>query len=151
MKRLLRIENLLWLVPVLLGIYAFFRLVQTVEIGFFGLGFVAGIAAMFAVNWVWILMPGYFLQYFLRVVNRRNKIICILHVVISLALSFPFEGYATSIVPGWHTTILPPQWGSGMMMPFYSIWLKVLFWIVQVAFIIYSLALIHRWRKASAS
>ena len=151
MRKLLRIENLLWLVPLLLGIYAFFNLVQTMEVGFFGRGFVASVAALFTLNWVWILMPGYFLHYFLRLIHRRSKVICILHIVISLALSFPVDGFGTSVVPGWHTTILPPQWGSGMMMPFYSIWFKVLFWIVQLTFIIYSLVLINRWRKLSTS
>jgi hypothetical protein len=151
MKKLLRIENLLWLVPVLLGAYVFFQYVLDPDVEF-GLNPPALVLISLFVSvlgWAWQLMPGYIMHHFLRIIGRRNKIICILHVVLSLILHLPLDDYASSVVPGWHTTIYPPLFNFGFAS--YLSWFDLLYWCVQIAFIVYGLVMIRRWRKTATS
>jgi uncharacterized membrane protein len=59
-------------------------------------------------------------------------------------------GYATSVVPGWHTTIYPPLSGLTPVISYFA-WFDLLFWLVQLAFLGYGFMVIRRWRKISTS
>ena len=152
MKWLLRIENLLLFVPIALGGYLYFSFMldPDTEIAFNPYALVTAQVIVAALSWAWVLLPGYVMHYFLRVIRQRNKVICISHVVLSLLLRWPVSDYATSVVPGWHTTIYAPQSEFGIMVSL-GLWLNLLFWLVQITFIVYGFVIINRWRKLSTS
>ena len=101
-------------------------------------------------NWLFILLSGYLVHYFLRTINRTNKAVAIAHVIITMILVV-FAGndhVATSIVPGWHTTIWAPA--SFGFLTGMAPWPGILFWIVQLLFIAYGIFIIRRWRNSPA-
>ncbi len=153
MKYLLRIENLLLLAPLLFGVYSiiYFTFSSDPDFGFEPSAIV-NLTIASSLNWMWTLVPGYIMHYFLRVVKRRNKVICFSHVIVSLVISYFTDGYgfATSVVPGWHTTIYPPLSGLNSFISYFA-WFDVLFWIVQIVFLVYGFVLIELWRKPATS
>jgi hypothetical protein len=96
------------------------------------------------VQWVFMLLPAYLMHYFLRSIHRRNKVVCFIHAVATAIVILYWvlmADYATSTVPGWHTTIYPPQF------PGFYFWFNILFWLMQVLFILHGLIIIHKWKK----
>ena len=153
MKRVLRIENLLLVVPILFGVYSIVYFSQTSDpdLGF-ETGALVNLTVASTLNWVWVLVPGYLMHYFLRTIRQRNKVFCFSHVILSLVLSYFTDGYgyATSVVPGWNTTIYPPLSGLTSVISYFA-WFDLLFWLVQLAFLGYGFMVIRRWRKISTS
>ena len=154
---LLRIENLLLLVPICAtGVYLYssfnvpdryeeFYAVPTEYTWLFFSLFTDSLA-----QWISILLTAYLMHYFLRSINRRNKTVCFIHAVattIVMLYRVCFADFATSVVPGWHTTIYPPGFaGFGR----FSDWLSILFWLMQVLFILHGVFIIHKWKRTGS-
>lgn len=157
-RKLFRIENLLLLIPFLGMVPELYEmwasyygqnLYEFYVIGggssgvlYYLMLFITPMLRVFSV-----ILPLYMMHYFLRAIGRGDKRICIIHVLTTFVFSLYTLNYAVaySVVPGWHTTLYP----SGFLgtAPF---WVNVLFWLMQVAFIIYGFMVIHRWRKSPA-
>lgn len=153
-RRLLRIENLLVIVPVwilCMSVYeALFTEESVLEQELKGsiIVFLFLFLCTYVIQWVFMLLPLYLIHYFLRIANRRNRIICFIHIIITVfILIFWYTAPdAVSIVPGWHTVVMPPM-GLSFNLPVMAI---LFFWLVQVAFVWYGLRTIRRWRKQVA-
>ena len=151
MKKLLRIENLLLITPLLLPVVSYYRLYyanipeETIYRNDPANNAAILIFEFFVpmCQFLFALLPAYLVHHFLRVIRRRNKGLCFAHVILSLIalayVGFPGD-FATSVVPGWHTTVFSPQSANVFL-------LIVLFVLLQLAFVIYGLLLIRRWRK----
>jgi hypothetical protein len=155
-RKLLRIENLLLLVP-LIGLaymlydgwFAYYGAnqfeSQVIIRDRTVLHFYLLLSIDVIFNTFSVILPLYMMHYFLRAIRKRDKRVCVIHVLTTVLFSLYMMNYtvAFSVVPGWHTTIYPTGFlGSA---PF---WAEVLFWLLQAAFIIYGFITIHRWRKS---
>jgi hypothetical protein len=155
MKRwLLRIENLLFLVPIVMVFPFAYELwaswygqnqYESFSLPGQSLGdSIFSVFITFIPEIIYSILPIYMMHYFLRVLNIRPRRICVIHILATVLYVLYFyltSSLAVSVVPGWHTSILPPLWGSF----FYGIWSPL--WIMQAAFLIYGFILIRRWRK----
>ena len=160
-KKLLRIENLMLLVP----LTASFAIAYELWVAWFGqskydyfsfpgarysLLNLSAILVMPALGGLLFILPLYMMHYFLRLISRRNRPVCFIHSIATtvywVLLSGPFA--ARSVVPGWHTTVYYSPFfldlGSGT-----GFWASALFWVLQFGFIIYGFTLIRRWRKSA--
>lgn len=161
MKKLSRIENLLFLIPIA-AIFPFgYELWQAYygqtkyELYAFGRGGSIGwyLVAMMVVPFfqtVMAILPFYLLHYFLRAIDRRNKAVCYIHVIGTVVywVLIPIFS-ATSVVPGWHTTVYySPMFAGDPFTP--GFWTTMLFWALQLAFIIHGVLAVRRWRKSAA-
>lgn len=100
-------------------------------------------------HWVILLLPGYLMHYFLRAIGRWRPVACTIHAIITAfivaGLSLGSEA-ATSVAPGWHTTIYPPAFpGFGGFIR----WINIAFWLTQAIFIVYGLVIIQQWKKVN--
>jgi membrane-associated HD superfamily phosphohydrolase len=151
MKQLLRIEYLLLIAPLLLPVIAFYSVYYgNIPEETIYRNDPANNGAILAFEFfmpmcqfLFALLPAYLVHHFLRIIRKRNKMLCFAHVILSLIALIYFSSwgnYAASVVPGWHTTVYPPQ----AVKTFLFI---VLFVLLQLTFIIYGLMIIQRWRR----
>jgi len=153
MRKLLRIEHLLLLAPVMFGMYAWFYFKGDADEGYYP-GWITDLPeAMtnYALEWLWLLLPIYSLHLVLRWIGQRNEIVCLLHVVITLALCLTVVHNGGATTPEGHIPIYPPLAGIEAVMTFPH-WALLVFWNTQLSFIIYLLlTCILAWRKPATS
>lgn len=149
MKRILRAENLLFLPLVITSVVIGYQFSSEYVFGEsknWG-GVLLYVILVSNFMWLVILFPAYLVHYMLRAINRRNRALCFAHVILSIALMVWFYSediFATSVVPGWHTTIYPPLSGLG---PFFPGPENLLFIALQLTFLIYGIVIIRRWKN----
>ena len=150
-KLFLRIENLLWLVPAVAGyIFAIFLPEKYCDVLIFGSHFlISHFEATF--YWIVILLFPYIMHYALRMRNKGNEVVAIVHIVLTLGiiLAFPFVySSAPLILDQWHHLTLPP--------PMYDKWQSIsyaanIMWsvlvTVQLAFFIYGFIVLFSKEK----
>lgn len=156
-SRVLRIENLFILQLLLvIGVAAYYMYFLSGPSGpvnaestySFSWKMLLSLQLIMMVNYVWMLLPLYLMHFFLRVINRRNRIICFIHAITTvavLAYGVLTDELATSVVPGWHTTIFPPMFAIQGSM---ASGVELLFWPFQYLFLAYGIVTIIRWKKA---
>ena len=150
MKKLFRLENLLILFALAIGVYTVLALPPFVGSDGFPYGYVVKTSIAASMEWMWMIVPAYLIHYILRTIGRRNNTICVLHVILTIGTGIVTADFATSVIPGWHTTVYPPLYDgySSIDFPFVA---SVGFWLLQAAFIVYGIVVIHRWRKTATS
>ncbi|MGB8191583.1 MAG: hypothetical protein WCF67_06675 [Chitinophagaceae bacterium] len=155
-SRLLRIENLLIILPLGMPALSIYNMTgpSKYEEYFFGRetqlrSFLFSLFFEQLIVWTFILLPAFLMHYFLRIIRKRNRVVCFVHVIVTaLAILYwnIFANFATSVVPGWHTTVYAPMFsGSITGFPF---GVNLFFWLLQLSFIIYGLTVIRRWKTS---
>ena len=144
---ILRIENLLLIVPAIAGyFFAIFLPDNYCNVLLFDSNFLISHFEA-AIAWTIVLSIPYLMHYALRVCKKMNPIIATIHITLTLfiVLAFPFlYNTAPLILNQWHHLTLPP--------PMYERWQEVsgiadILWIgmiiVQLGFFIYGFVMLN--------
>jgi len=152
-KQLLKIENLLFLVPITVGIFQLYYLGNLSYRGYdWGISYFGSSFLDSLINWLLFFFPAWLVHYFLRVTGLRNVTIASWHVGLSLLLlliSFITAFNTSNTIPGWHTPVLAPTMLS-FDPPGYTDLLIIAALLVQIVFVVYGIRRIGKWRKQLA-
>jgi hypothetical protein len=156
MKRIIAIENLLLLFPVATFVFGLFYLLSgnaeyegmldSHVVPYFIGEIVSG-----TLMWIALIGSAYFIHYFLRAIHAGNRAVCFSHVLLTIGIPLylfvsPTE-FPYPVPDGWYNAVEPPffRYQKGL-----NYWLACVYWLVQLAFVLYGLVVIRKWRKEHA-